>query len=86
MSDPNQLPEANFLSFCSGMATQALMQLGKYHFQVLVNARKTCLMRGTPPRFLKFARKTDATLTSEERSYLDAAIEDLTNRLQAKGA
>lgn len=86
MSDASSaLPEANFLTFCSGLCTQALMQLGEVPFpdsgqrqENLPFARYTidilCILR----------EKTQGNLTQEERSYLDAAIEDLQTRMAQK--
>jgi hypothetical protein len=86
MSDAAQLPEANFLSFCSGMATQALMQLGEVPFPGTGERQENLPYARYTTEVLKILReKTDASLTSEERSYLDAAIEDLEARLSGKG-
>lgn len=81
------LPEPSFLAFCSGLATQALMQLGEVPFPDSGQRQENLPYARYTTEILKILRsKADATLNSEERSYLDAAIEDLETRCTAKGA
>lgn len=86
MSQSNALPEPSFLAFCSGMATQALMQLGEVPFPDSGQRQENLPYARYTTDILKILRdKSAPNLNSEERSYLDAAIEDLEARLTAKG-
>ncbi|TVR42710.1 MAG: DUF1844 domain-containing protein [Planctomycetota bacterium] len=80
------LPEATFLAFCSGMATQALMQLGEVPFPDSGERRENLPYARYTTDVLKILRaKAEGNLSDEERSYLDAAIEDLETRCAQKG-
>lgn len=87
MSSQAALPEPNFLAFCSGMATQALMQLGEVPFPDTGQRQENLPYARYTTEIIKILReKSEAKLSNEERSYLDAAIEDLEARLKLKGA
>ena len=87
MSTPpaNGLPEASFLAFCSGLATQALMQMGEVPFPDSGQRQENLPYAQYTIDVLKILRsKSSGNLSNEERSYLDAAIEDLEVRYQSK--
>ncbi len=79
--DDRDAPPADFLHFVSGMAAQALMQLGAIE-NPLEGGRKTDLAaaRYSIDCLQILAEKTKGNLTDEEDRYLRAALHDLRMR------
>jgi len=78
---PQKLPPADFLHFISGLATQALMQLGEIENPLagekvvdLEAARYSIDLLGI------IEEKTRGNLTPDEKRYLAAALHDLRMR------
>ncbi len=83
MSDvPAGVPEATFLNFLSGLATQGLMQLGAVA-NPLTGERTVNLAyaRYTVELIRVLEAKTVGHRTPEEDQYLQALVSDLTGRL-----
>jgi len=80
-----QFPEAEFLSFISGLAAQTLMQLGEIENPLekkkAVNLQAA---RYSIDLIAMLQEKTEGNLTDEEKSYLGAVLNDLRLRFVAK--
>jgi hypothetical protein len=84
-SSKSQLPEANFLSFISGIATQALMQLGDIE-NPFTHKKEFSEEEAkyTIDLLAVMQKKTKGNLTDEEGRYLQAALTDLRMRFVEK--
>ena len=78
----NQIPQANFLNFLSGLGSQALMQLGEIpnpgsgqREQNLTFAQYSIEL------LLVLKEKTEGNRDEEENQYLDSMLSDLSHRL-----
>ena len=82
------LPEASFLNFLSGLASQALMQFGEIPNPHTGQREANLPFAAYTVQLLGILRdKTDGNLTDEERQYLEGALADLGARLErAQGA
>ena len=79
----DDLPEANFLNFLSGLASQALMQFGEIpNPQTNQRAANPAFARYTVQLLHVLQEKTTGNLSPEEASYLESMLSDLDNRLQ----
>ena len=80
-----QFPEADFLSFISGLAAQTLMQLGEIENPLekkkAVNLQAA---RYSIDLVAMLQEKTEGNLTDEEKKYLGAVLNDLRLRFVAK--
>jgi hypothetical protein len=82
-AESQALPEASFLAFCSGLASQALMQLGELPFPDGERHSNIPYARYTVDVLRILRDKTDGNRTDEETAYLDAALGDLERRVAA---
>ncbi len=72
------IPEANFLLFVSGFATQALIALGQFE-NPMTKKKETNLdqARYTIDNLMMIQEKTKGNLTPEEEKYLEGVLYDL---------
>lgn len=80
MSDP--VPQASFLNFLSGLAAQALMQLGEMANPLTGEKAVNLPYAQYSLQLLEvLERKTAGNRTAEEDTYLKAVLTDLRGRL-----
>ena len=81
---PGQVPEATLLNFLSGLAAQALMQLGVLP-NPLTGAREANVAYATyTVQLLRVLRdKTNGNRTPDEERYLNGVLADVERRLAA---
>lgn len=81
------LPEATFLNFLSGLASQALMQFGEIPNPHTGQRQQNLPFAAYTVQIIRILRdKTEGNRTDEESQYLTAALEDLEARLaQSEG-
>ncbi len=85
MSD-QQLPEATFLNFLSGLASQALMQFGEIPNPISGQREANPAYAAYTVQLLRILReKTEGRRSPEEDEYLLRMLEDLDGRLERLG-
>ncbi|MDA3960632.1 MAG: DUF1844 domain-containing protein [Planctomycetota bacterium] len=83
----NELPEATFINFLSGLGSQALMQFGEIPNPHTGQREANLGFAAYTVQLLKILKeKTEGNRSAEEDSYLDTMLGDLEARLaQALG-
>ena len=86
----HEIPEASFLNFLSGLASQALMQLGAVPNPMSGEREVNLPFAQYSIELLRVLKeKTEGNRNDEETQYLDGMLADLTlqlNKLQSEGA
>jgi len=79
----DQLPEANFLNFLSGLGSQALMQFGEIPNPQTGQREANPVFAAYTVQLLRVLKeKSEGNRSEEESAYLEAMLGDLERRLE----